>query len=217
MLHLHELVWLRENTNFFNVRDCIKNDSKFSIRRIQFLESTICQNVYENLTKLSSSSLSSTLIASINDVNDEVFLNLLKFDANHVVIKKNMHKHIATCQKYDKKECRFNFSRSLQFQNEIDEHEIIHLKKNHSYVNAFNVVIESCFRSNHDIQWIFINIKILNLLYYITNYVIKNDIFSFHILMKATLLKQEFDRNSRRNIFDDSNNKKRKQVRFAMF
>ncbi len=96
--------------------------------------------------------LSSTLIASINDVNDEIFLNLLKIDVNHVVIKKNMHKYIATCQKYDKKECRFNFSRSLQSQNEVDEHEIIHLKKIHSYVNAFNVVIESCFRSNHDIQ-----------------------------------------------------------------
>jgi hypothetical protein len=97
MLHLHELVWLRESTDFFNVRDRIKNDSKFSTRMIQFLESTICQRVYENLTELSSSFLSSTLIASVNDVNDEIILNLLKIDANHVVIKKNMHKHIATC------------------------------------------------------------------------------------------------------------------------
>jgi hypothetical protein len=85
--------------------------------------------MYENLTKLSSFFLSSTLTALINDVNDEVFLNLLKIDANHVVIKKNMHKYIATCQKYDKKECRFNFSRSLQSQSEIDEHDVIHLKK----------------------------------------------------------------------------------------
>jgi hypothetical protein len=42
MLHLHELVWLRESINFFNVWDRIKNDLKFSTRMIQFLEFTIC-------------------------------------------------------------------------------------------------------------------------------------------------------------------------------
>jgi hypothetical protein len=57
----------------------------------------------------------------------------------------------------------------------------------------------------------------LNLLYYITNYVIKNDIFSFHILMKAALLKQKFDQNSQKNCFDDSNNDKFKQTsKFAL-
>ncbi len=57
----------------------------------------------------------------------------------------------------------------------------------------------------------------MNLLYYIINYVIKNNIFSFHILMKTALLKQQFDQNSRRNFFDDSNNEKRKEsIKFAL-
>jgi alpha/beta superfamily hydrolase len=79
-------------------------------------------------------------------------MNLLNVDVNHVTIKKNMHKHNVTCHKYDHKECKINFSKSLQQYNEIDEHEIIHLEKNHFYVNAFNFVIKSCFRFNHDIQ-----------------------------------------------------------------
>jgi hypothetical protein len=115
MLHFHELIWLHENADFLNVRDRVKIDSNFFTRIIQFLEFTICQSVYEDLTKLSSCSLSSTLNVSIRNVDEEVFSNLLKIDANHVVVKKNMHKHIATCQKYDKKDCWFYFSRTLQF------------------------------------------------------------------------------------------------------
>jgi hypothetical protein len=66
---------------------------------------------------------------SKNIIDDDVFMNLLNVDANHVIIKKNMHKHNVTCYKYDHKKCRFNFSKFLQQYNEIDEHEVIHLKK----------------------------------------------------------------------------------------
>ncbi len=119
---------------------------------IQYLKFVIKQSLYEDISELSFFSLYDKLITSKNIIDDNAFMKILNIDVNHVAVKKNMHKHNVICHKYEHKKCRFNFLKSLQFQSQADEHEVIHLKKNHSYVNAFNSVIESCFRFNHDIQ-----------------------------------------------------------------
>ncbi len=172
----------------------------------------IKQNLMKDLSKLTTSFLSSSSINSKNDVNDDTFIDLLNIDVNHVTIKKNMHKHIVICYKYDHKNCKFNFFKTLKIHNEVDEHEIIHLKRNHVYVNAFNLIIISCFRFNHDIQWISINVKALSLLYYITNYVTKNDVFSSHIFMKTRLIKQKFNQIDQSENFDYSNNQRSSSI-----
>jgi hypothetical protein len=129
MFHFHKLVWLIDNTEFLIIRDRIRSDSDFSKRMIEYLKSIIKQNLQNDLSKLSNSSLSSVWKNSKNIIDDDAFMNLLNVDANHVTIKKNMHKYNATYHKYDHKECKFNFSRFLQQYNKVDEHEIIHLKK----------------------------------------------------------------------------------------
>jgi GH35 family endo-1,4-beta-xylanase len=114
MLHFHEFVWLIDNIEFLIIRDRVKIDSDFANRMIEYLKSVIKQNLQKDLSKLSSSLLSFVWKISNNIIDDDAFMNLLNVDANHVTVKKNMHKHNATCHKYDHKECKFNFSRSLQ-------------------------------------------------------------------------------------------------------
>jgi hypothetical protein len=212
MFHLHELIWLMKNIEFSIIQDRVKSDSDFTIKMIQYLKIVIRQSLMKDLSKLTISFLSSSSINSKNDVNDDTFIDLLNIDVNHVAVKKNMHKHIVICHKYDHKDCKFNFLRTLKIHNEVDEHEVIHLKRNHAYVNAFNSIIISCFRFNHDIQWISINVKTLSFLYYITNYVIKNDVFSFHIFMKTALIKQKFNRIDQNENSHYSNNQRSSSV-----
>ncbi|KAL2785260.1 hypothetical protein BJX66DRAFT_329424 [Aspergillus keveii] len=72
----------------------------------------------------------------------------------------------------------------------INEHGIIHLARNHSWVNPWNPAIASYIRSNHDISWILTMSKSLSLVYYITNYATKDDVSPLQIVTKAALIKQ---------------------------
>jgi transcriptional regulator of met regulon len=75
----------------------------------------------------------------------------------------------------------------------INEHGIIHLARNHSWVNPWNPAITSYIRSNHDISWIPTVSKSLSLVYYITNYATKDDISPLQMVTKAALMKQAID------------------------
>ncbi|CEO59598.1 hypothetical protein PMG11_04270 [Penicillium brasilianum] len=133
--------------------------------------------------------------------SDTEFVQNLFHDANHIARTKQLHakRHTATCFKYRPHgsmhiTCRFGMPRDLIDASKIDEHGIIHLARNHGWVNPWNPTIASCIRSNHDISWIPTVSKSLSLLYYITNYATKDDISPWQVVAKAALLKQMIDR-----------------------
>src|SRR6266850_2948638 len=71
----------------------------------------------------------------------------------------------------------------------VDDYGVVHLARNHSWVNPWNQAIASCIRSNHDIRWIPTVTRSLSLIYYLTNYATKYDLSTQQILLKAALLK----------------------------
>ncbi|OJJ51893.1 hypothetical protein ASPSYDRAFT_37735 [Aspergillus sydowii CBS 593.65] len=83
--------------------------------------------------------------------------------------------------------------RALIQSSKVDEHGIIHLARNHPWVNPWNPAIATCIRSNHDISWIPTVSKSLSLIYYITNYATKDDISPLQIVTKAALLRQAIE------------------------
>jgi hypothetical protein len=84
--------------------------------------------------------------------------------------------------------------RDILERSRVDDYGIVHLARNHAWVNPWNPAIASCIRSNHDISWIPTMSKSLSLLYYITNYATKDDVSPGQIVAKAALLKQSIDR-----------------------
>jgi hypothetical protein len=76
----------------------------------------------------------------------------------------------------------------------IDEFGLIHLARNHAWINPWNPAIASCVRSNQDISWIPTISKSLSLIYYITNYATKDDVSPWQIVAKAALLKQSIEK-----------------------
>jgi hypothetical protein len=83
--------------------------------------------------------------------------------------------------------------RDLLKTSKVDDHGVIHLARNHPWVNPWNLAITSCIRSNHDISWIPTVSKSLSLVYYIINYATKDDVSPLQMVTKAALLKQAID------------------------
>jgi hypothetical protein len=115
--------------------------------------------------------------------SDLDFSYKLSQDSNHIALIKQLHSknHTATYFKYcyntsAKKACQFGIPCKLINKSKIDKIGIIYLSYNYAWVNLWNQAIASCICLNHDISWILTISKSLLLLYYITNYVIKDDI-----------------------------------------
>jgi hypothetical protein len=182
MLHLHTLVWVRGNLGFIRLRDRILADDHFANRMVGFLETVMMHSLHGS-DEDPGTPVSHKPPPSTGPETDTEFIQSLLRDSNHVARTKQVHSknHTATCFKYHQQRslhnvCRFGMPRDLLKASKVDEHGIIHLARNHAWVNPWNPSIASCIRSNHDISWIPTVSKSLSLLYYITNYATKDDV-----------------------------------------
>lgn len=201
MLHLHALVWVRGNLAFNTLRNRVLEDAAFGASMVSYLEKIIIQSIDENIPLDPEVNLP-LMPPSARDVeSDHDFYLRLSHDSNLVARQKQMHSqhHFATCFKYrtnrpNKDSCRFGMPRDLIPFSGIDELGVIHLARNHAWINPWNPAIATCLRSNHDISWIPTVAKSLSLIYYITNYAAKDDVSPWQMVAKAGLLKQALEK-----------------------
>jgi hypothetical protein len=183
MLHLHAMVWLRGNLSFSTLRSRVLSDSEFAGRMIHYLEKVIIQSLDETIFTDPETNLPATGPSASDPESDYEFNLRLEHDSNLVARSKQLHSknHFATCFKRranirTRGSCRFGMPRELVASPKIDELGVIHLARNHPWINPWNPAIASCLRSNHDISWIPTVSKSLALIYYITNYATKDDV-----------------------------------------
>ena len=200
MLHLHALVWVRGNLAFTTLRDRLLEDSEFAARMIRYLESIIVQGIDESIPHDPEVNLPSMPPSANDTESDSDFQLRLSYDSNCVARTKQVHSrhHLATCFKYrqtgsGKNTCRFGMPRDLVPSSRVDDLGVIHLARNHAWINPWNPAIASCVRSNQDVSWIPTVSKSLSLIYYLTNYATKDDVSPWQMLAKAALLRQRID------------------------
>src|SRR5439155_15458477 len=80
---------------------------------------------------------------------------------------------------------------SLEPVSRLDEHGVIHLRRNNPWVNAWNPVIALTFRSNHDISFLATKSRSLSVIYYTTNYATKDEVSNDKTLLRAVVLKKK--------------------------
>ena len=201
MLHLHALVWLAGNLSFSTLWDRILKDNVFATRMIRYLETVIVQSIHLGTNDQPKLDLPNVPPSSKDLETDHEFHIKLSIDSNAVASSKQMHSpnHNATCFKYHQRGkgkgvCRFGMPRELLSTSKIDTLGVIHLARNHPWINPWNPAIASYIRSNHDLSWIPTIAKSLSLVYYLTNYATKDDLSPQQILIKAALLKRTIEK-----------------------
>lgn len=201
MLHVHGLAWARGNLAFATLRDRLLYDPNFATRMVRYLESIIMQGIDETILHDPEVNVPSTPPSARDFESDDDFRLRLSYDSNCIARKTQVHSkhHLATCFKYrqsgpGKSACRFGMPRDLVPISKVDDCGLIHLARNHAWINPWNPAIASCVRSNHDISWIPTVSKSLSLIYYITNYATKDDVSPWQMVAKAALLKQSIEK-----------------------
>jgi hypothetical protein len=201
MLYMHALLWLRGNLAFTALRNRLVTDIEFATRIIRYLEATIVQGIDETIPHDPDIPLPSKPPSAKERETDADFFLRLSNDSNSVAQKTQIHSkyHHSTYFKYrqrgsGKDACQFGMPRDLIPMSKVDDFGLIHLARNHPWINPWNPTIASCVRSNHNISWIPTVSKSLSLIYYITNYTTKDDVSPWQIVAKAALLKQRIDR-----------------------
>jgi len=201
MLHLHALVWLTGNLEFGTLRDRVLRDKPFALRMVRYIESVVVHSIDLDGTSGPNVEPAFAPPSAKGAEADDEFHSRLSVDSNSIAYRKQVHSsnHNATCFKYSQKgqgseTCRFGMPRELRPNSEVDELGVIHLARNHGWVNPWNPTIASCIRSNQDISWIPTVVKALSVIFYITNYATKDDVSPYQMLVKAALLKQSIDK-----------------------
>lgn len=84
--------------------------------------------------------------------------------------------HTATCFKRGTRECRFRFPRQLVAESSFDvETGVIHLQRDHCWLNGFNPWISLAMRANHDVQFLLTKDHAIATMYYIIKYISKDE------------------------------------------
>jgi hypothetical protein len=196
MLHLHCLVWLVGNLNFFDLRGKMLNDPEFARQMIDYLESIISERIdaYESDDRPNPISVPSDQDFEI----DQAYVDALRRYGNAVASKRQIHSenHNSTCFKYSKKgarECRFYFPRPKVEESHVDELGVAHLRRDNEWVNPYNPWIAAAMGSNQDLSFLATRAKALALLYYITNYATKDEASTYQMVMTAAIIRKTLE------------------------
>ena len=132
MLHLHCLVWLAGNLDFFNLREKMLNDPEFAHRMMDYLDSIISERFDPCESNDGSDEMS--LPSTGEFATDQEYVDALYRYGNAVASKRQMHSqnHNSTCFKYSKKgaqACRFYFPQPKIEESYIDELGITYLRR----------------------------------------------------------------------------------------
>ena len=82
--------------------------------------------------------------------------------------------HTPTCFKYGSKRCHSRFPHAIVPETFFDETTgIIHVKRDHAWLNSYNKWISMIIRANHDCQFLFTKNHALAIIHYVMKYISK--------------------------------------------
>jgi hypothetical protein len=118
------------------------------------------------------------VFSPLPDPNDADFEERIRIEVSDIVRARQMHSehHTPTCFKYGSGQCRLRFPRALIGESGIDAATgVIHIQRDHAWLNGFNPWISLSLRSNHDVQFLLTKDHAMAIMYYVVKYISKNE------------------------------------------
>jgi len=198
MLHLHSLVWLAGNLEFFTLRDRLQGDPVFAANMIRYISTAIRCTVNAFTGDHDHVPTPALTLSARDPESDSTFGTRLNRDANAIASKRQMHSdtHYPTCFKYAKqgsRQCRFLFPRPLVSVSHVNPHGVVELERNNHWITPWNPTLSSVLRSNHDINFIPTLAMAFSAAYYMTNYATKHDVSQYQLILTAAILKRALE------------------------
>ena len=198
MLHLHALIWLTGNLEFFTLRDRLLSDPVFAGRMVRYIASVIKCSIDAFTDDHADAPSRTQTPAARGPESDSSFGSLLLRDANEVASKRQIHSesHNPTCFKYAKegsRQCRFLFPRPLVTESRVNSFGVVEIERNNHWVTPWNPTLSSVLRSNHDINFVPTLTMAFSAVYYMTNYATKHDVSKHQLIVTAAILKRALE------------------------
>lgn len=196
-LHCHMLIWLEGNPSPKELREKLRTDAEFKRDLFSWLELNICSHIpgtleeylAEDHTELERADLPSPDPRTLSQPCIADFESEDKFElafqsfVKDLVLTCNWHEHTHTCWKHlkndephDDAHCHMRINGQTRALTEIDpETESILLRRLHPRINNFNELVIFLMQCNMDIKYIGSGEAAKALVYYITDYITKQD------------------------------------------
>lgn len=197
-LHCHMLIWLDGNPSPMDLRERLRTNEDFKSDLFRWLEFNICTHIPGSENQDANIQSSNTVrpdppvldprLASQPRVadfdNEEDFELAFQMFVKDLVLTCNWHEHTHTCWKHlkndephDDAHCRMRINGQTRSLTEIDpETESILLRRLHPRINNFNELVIFLMQCNMDIKYIGSGEAAKALVYYITDYITKQDL-----------------------------------------
>lgn len=148
----------------------------FRVRLLQWIINLVCEKMSNAVMNETHEELGFQIFQPYSSFNDPTFDQIKDFHIYDIIYSHQMHseKHTSICFKYSTTEYRIWYSHYLMkiiTMNLITD--VIWLKRDHCWLNAYNSWLSLMIRVNHDIQILLMKDHVLMFIFYILKYICK--------------------------------------------
>jgi hypothetical protein len=191
-------LWIKGGGSPRLVRNKAKNDLAYRQRLLEYIETVCSQCMPEQAVDDANPEAGIQTFQPMTPPNHPAFEDAVKMVVFDVVRSRQMHneKHTPTCFKYrSKRKCRFRFARKLIPHTAFDETTgVIVQKRDHEWLNNYNLWFSLVMRTNHDSQYLFNQEDALARIYYVMKYVSKTEETTYSKLTIAAAVAKELSK-----------------------
>ncbi|EIW80029.1 hypothetical protein CONPUDRAFT_30639, partial [Coniophora puteana RWD-64-598 SS2] len=206
-LHIHVLLWIEGNPNPQRLRDMMAADPVFSEQMMRWLEHIIKSDLPGSEHIVSKDQLPEArrpgreigaedprlaVQPAIDSMDRDTFWKMFSSFVYDMAEFNNWHEHTDTCFKNLQPgevkcddTCRLRMDGSTREESSVDpETGSILLKRWHPWINSYNPVLSFLYQCNNDVKYIGSGEAAKALVYYVTDYITKDDL-QLHVGLTA--------------------------------
>jgi Helitron helicase-like domain at N-terminus len=189
-------LWIKGVTSPDQIRDRSKVDEAFRDRLLRYIGQVSSECMPEPVLEGPQPRLGHYVFQPFLHPLHPSFLDDIKVHVDDLVRSRQMHgeNHNPTCFKSkDKTKCRARFPRQIAENTWIDlETGVVIQKRDHPWLNGYNIWIILCLRGNHDCKILLTKTHALAVVYYVLKYISKPEASLYSKIMIAAAAREAF-------------------------
>ena len=169
-------MWINGPVSPQHTRERAKDDIEFQARLLQYVSQVVTECMPPEYVDDRHNVVGHRVFQPLLSPDDPSFNDAMSFDLYDIINARQMHNpnHTPTCFKHGNATCRSHFPRPFVEVTTFDQETgVIHIKRDHPFLNGYNPWIAIITRANHDCQFLFTKNHALAVIHYVMKYISK--------------------------------------------